>query len=501
MVRILLSAVALVLAARAARAQDIVPEFSKFEFARERVGHKVVADATLVNLTQAEIRDVTLTAIYFDSERELKRSAPGRIDSIPAGGSGKARLEALNLPNFSRYEVIVESGAQRWVYMGEDPGHPPMISRAGAARLTVLSAKDQRPAAFPGTGTVTIVVRNLGESAARAPTAVLTYRAKGGALVQRLHVRLPDTIAGDTTDTFEVTVPRVPEYTALDVLAACVAQEISSPADSQFETEVVAVRQCRIGRLSNGTVVVTGQIRNGLKKSLDKVTVTFQLGKKEVPLSTTSPVKPGGTWPFDFYIPDCPPLDGCSYGLDYTEAGPDSKPGTGEPQPLAKRTATRKGSEVDPAVAQRAKMTVEVRGVKWVEGSQFLAMKGGGDVVFLRLAIRDRASKPVHPTGRMSITLFDGAKSLASIARTIKDETWGVDTDDLAALKAPADALAYDPAAGELWVGLTRGDSRKLALKADVVVTIDGGGTWEWKGLDKTFEAAAKAPDRPEVKK
>ena len=500
MQRLVLCSAALALVARAAAAQDIVPEFSRFEFARERVGHKVVADATLVNLTQAEIRDVKLTAIYFDSERELKRSAPGRIDSIPAGGSGRARLEAVNLPNFSRYEVIVESGAQRWVYMGEDPDHPPMISRAGAARLTVLSAKDQRPAAFPGTDTVTLVVRNLGESAARAPTAVLTYRAKGGAIVQRLHVRLPDTIAGDTIDTFELSVPRVPEYAALDVLAACVAQEISAPADSPFEAEVVAVRQCKIGRLSNGTVVVTGQVRNGLKKPLDKVTVTFQLGKKEVPL-VTAPLKPGGTWPFDFYVPDSPPLDGCSYGLDYTEAGPDSKPVAGEPQPVARRTATRKGSEVDPAVAQRAKMTVEVRGIKWVEGSQFLAMKGGGDVVFLRLAIRDRASKPVHPTGRVSITLFDGAKSLASVGRTIKDETWGVDTDDLGASKAPADALAYDPAQGELWVGLMRGDPKKLALKADVLLSIDGVGAWEWKGLEKAFEAAAKAPDRPDVKK
>ena len=317
---------AFALAARAATAQDIVPEFSKFDFARERVGHKVIADATLVNLTQAEIRDVKLTAIYFDSERELKRSAPGTIGSIPSGGSGKVRLEAVNLPNFSRYEVIVESGAQRWVYMGEDPDHPPMISRAGAARLTVLSAKDQRPAAFPGTGVVTIVVRNLGESPARAPTAVLTYRAKGGAIVQRLHVRLPDTIAGDTIDTFDVTVPRLAEYATLDVLATCVAQEISSPADSQFESNIVAVRQCRIGRLSNGTIVVTGQIRNGLKKPLEKVTVTFQLGKKEVPLSTSSRIAPGGSWTIDFYVPDCPPVDGCSYGLDYAEAGGDAKP-------------------------------------------------------------------------------------------------------------------------------------------------------------------------------
>lgn len=491
----------LALAAADAQAQDIVPEFTKVEFARERVGHKVIADATLANPLQVELRDVRITAIFFDSERELRRSLPASIGRIPAGGSEKARLEAVNLPNFTRYEVIVESGAQRWVYMGDDPDRPPMISRAGAARLTLLWAKDQKPAAFPGAGIVTISVRNLGESAARVPTAVLTYRAKGGAIVRRLHLRLPETIAGDTVDTFELSVPGLAEYATLDVLAACVAQEISAPADSQFEQEAVAVRQVKIGRLSNGTVVVSGQLRNGLKKGLEKVTVTFQLGRKDVPLVTTSPIKPGGVWPFDLYVPDCPPVDGCSYGLDYAEAGGDAKPEGAEAVPAAKRTATRKGSEVDPTVAQRAKMTVEVRGLKWVEGSQFLAMKGGGDIAFLRVAIRDRASKPVHPAGRASIAVFDGTKSLGTAARAIKDESWGTDTDDLAGLKVPVEGVAYDPAAGELWIGVARGDRAKLGLRLDVTLTLDGGGVWEWKGLEKAFEAAAKAPDRPDARK
>lgn len=476
-------------------AQDVVPEFTKVEFARERVGHKVIADATFVNLLQTELRDATVTAIYFDSERELKRSKPATIDRLPAGASTKVHLEAVNLPNFTRYEVIVESGKQRWVYLGEDADHPPMISRAGAARLLLLSVKDQRPAAFPGTGTVVISVKNTGESAARVPTAVLTYRAKGGTVVQKLHLRLPEAIAGDTIDTFELTVPRVPEYATLDVAPACVAQEISAPADSQFEQDVVAVRQCRIGRLSNGTVVVTGQIRNGLKKPVERVTVTFQLGKKELPLSSPS-IKPGAVWPFDLYVPDCPPIDGSSYGLDYTEAAPDAKAEAGEPGPSAKKTASRKGSEVDPTIAQKARMTVEVRGIKWMEGSQFLAMKGGGDLVYLRLAIRDRASKPVHPVGRLSLTVYDGTKSLGAFTRVIKDETWAVDTDDLAGLKVPVEALAYDPVQGELWVGLTRGDRAKLAVRADVVLTLEGGGAWEWKGLEKAFESPAKAPDR-----
>jgi hypothetical protein len=496
--------VLLLLAGASARAgaQDLAPEFTKAEFARERVGHKVVADLTLSNPLSVELRDVRMTAIFFDSERELRRAAPVSIDRIPPGGAEKAHVEAVNLPNFTRYEVIVESGAQRWVYMGDDPDRPPVISRAGAARLSVLWAKDQKPGSFPGAGLVTIAVRNLGESPARVPTAILTYRAKGGAIVRRLHVRLPETIAGDTVDTFELRIPALAEYSLLDVGAACVAQEISSPADSQFEGDTVAVRQVRIGRLSNGTVVVSGQIRNGLRKGVEKVTVTFQLGKKEIPLGTPAPLASGGVWPFDLYVLDCPPVDGCTYGLDYTESAGGAPAAPAEDRgPAAKRLASRKGSEVDPAVAQQAKMTVEVRGIKWIEGSQFLAMKGGGDIAYLRLAIRDRLSKPVHPGGRATVVVSDGARSLGTAARPIRDESWGMDTEELAGLKVPVEGLAYDPTQGELFIGVARGDRSRMALRLDVTLTLDGGGVWEWKGLEKAFEVPPKGPDRPEVRK
>ncbi|HXX94232.1 MAG TPA: hypothetical protein VEN81_11405, partial [Planctomycetota bacterium] len=83
--RMLVCWVALVGAPWVRGAQDLVPEFSRFEFARERIGHKVVADATLVNLTPGELQNLRVTAIFFDSERELRRSKPASIDRIAAG--------------------------------------------------------------------------------------------------------------------------------------------------------------------------------------------------------------------------------------------------------------------------------------------------------------------------------------------------------------------------------------------------------------------------------
>jgi hypothetical protein len=490
------AAAAALLFASELQAQDPVPEFGKFDLARERIGHRIVADAVLVNPLPTELRDVKVTAIFFDSERELKRSKPVPIDRIAPGGSGGAKIEVAQVPNFSRYEVVVESGGKRWAYAGDDPDRPPVIKLAGTARLVVAGLTESRPASFPGTSTLVLSLRNAGEGVARAPTAVLTYRAKGGAAVQRVHVRLADTLALDVVDTFEVVVPRVPEYAVLEVMPAWVARELASPPDSQFENDVVAVKQVKVGRLSNGTVLVTGQVRNGLKKTVEKVTVTFALGTREVPLSVAGRIRPGASSPVDFYVPDLGLFDGCSYGLDYSEAA-DAKGDAEVPsQPTAKRTGSRKASDVDPAVAQRGRMSAEVRGVKWVEGSQFLAMKGGGDVAFLRVALRDRNSKPVHPVGRISATLYDGAKPAGTPSRLIKDESWSTDVDDLGGFKVPAEAVAYDPATGELWVGLLRGDKAKVQLKADVLLTIDGMGVWEWKGLEKTLEAPAKPPDR-----
>ena len=95
------------------------------------------------------------------------------------------------------------------------------------------------------------------------------------------------------------------------------------------------------------------------------------------------------------------------------------------------------------------------------------------------------------------MTLFDGAKSAGSPSRAITDQTWSTDVDDLGGMKTPVEATAYDPTTGELWVGLLRGDKAKTQLRADVTLTIDGIGTWTWKGLEKAFEAAPKPPDSP----
>ena len=47
-----------------AASQETELRFTKFEFARERVGHKVVADAVLLNGTESDLDDLAVVVIY-----------------------------------------------------------------------------------------------------------------------------------------------------------------------------------------------------------------------------------------------------------------------------------------------------------------------------------------------------------------------------------------------------------------------------------------------------
>ncbi|HLF95279.1 MAG TPA: FxLYD domain-containing protein, partial [Planctomycetota bacterium] len=94
----------------AAMQDPSAPAFTKFEFARERIEHKVTVDAVLSNPSGKDLADVAVTSVYYDGAKELRRSRTARIAKIAAGASAAFRLEAEQVPNFSRYEVYVEAG-------------------------------------------------------------------------------------------------------------------------------------------------------------------------------------------------------------------------------------------------------------------------------------------------------------------------------------------------------------------------------------------------------
>ncbi|HUR38324.1 MAG TPA: hypothetical protein VM222_02470, partial [Planctomycetota bacterium] len=97
--------------------QDVkAPEFTKFDFVRERIGHKVIVEGAMLNRVGAELVDVKLTSIYYDGNRELRRSKTAKVAKVAVNGSAPFTLEADNVPNFTRYELYVEYGAITRLY-------------------------------------------------------------------------------------------------------------------------------------------------------------------------------------------------------------------------------------------------------------------------------------------------------------------------------------------------------------------------------------------------
>src|SRR3954463_13129840 len=155
------------------------PEFTKFDFVRERIGHKVVVEGAMLNRVGAELADVKLTSIYYDGNRELRRSKTAKVAKVAVNGSAPFTLEADNVPNFTRYELYVEYGAITRLYTGDEKAPMPSIKKAAPASLTLTSIKEAPPKSFPGDVVVTLGVKNDGGNEADEPTAVLSLKVRG----------------------------------------------------------------------------------------------------------------------------------------------------------------------------------------------------------------------------------------------------------------------------------------------------------------------------------
>ena len=294
------------------------PVFKKFEFARERIEHKVDVDASLAAPAGADLADVQVTAIYYDQDKELRRSKTVRLGKIAAGATVPFKLVAQQVPNFTRYEVYVESGGHTRVYVGDEAAPFPTLKKADPAKLSVVSCT-----AAPGSeggAMVTLVVRNTGELDADEPTAVVSFLDKSGAANRKIHVRLEAKLAAASEDWYVVTVPRAPEWDTVQSGICWGGAERMALTDPPPDAKEAGLTGVRIVRLTDGWARVGGSVRNGLGVTIDKVVATFKLGKKDAPFTVTGALKPGQVLPFEFYVPDCPPFDDCTFGLSYSDA-------------------------------------------------------------------------------------------------------------------------------------------------------------------------------------
>ena len=102
-----MSPLLLVLAAGLA-AQEPPPEVTAFQLVRERVGHLVLASVTIRNRGQLDLTDLRVMLVYYDGDRELRRSTPSLIARLTPGTSAALKIEAKQVEKFSRYLLVVE---------------------------------------------------------------------------------------------------------------------------------------------------------------------------------------------------------------------------------------------------------------------------------------------------------------------------------------------------------------------------------------------------------
>jgi hypothetical protein len=504
------------LAAAAAAAQTAGPEWTKFEIARERLGHKVIIDAALANPLAAEITDLRILAIFYSGATELRRTTATQVARIAPGQTVPVRLEGEQVPNFDRYEVIVECAGKKLVYVPQEPGKPPALKKASLPRLTVTAYKDAPPSPFPGPATLQVTVRNLGESEAQEPTALVGFQDAAGAVVHRVHVRLGPSIKAQEEVSFDLSVPKVPEYATATVGIGWMAAEIPAPVEPPADAAEVTLRKLRIVRLTDGAAHLTGTVHNGTAAAIDKVRINFRLGKKVHPWMLPGGLAGTASRTFDFYVTECPPFDEGAFSLGYEEARGAPAAVPPEPQPSARRTGAKdtsaetvltpekdardlKPKDARPETKEPA-LTVQILGTAVFETT---TVKGtpAGNVVFLRMVFRNAEGNPVQPLGTLTALTYNGDKPFKRVPRNITRESWKMDAGKMNTWNASHEVVAYDSKRGELWVGILRTEGAWFEPRADVSLTIPGAGTWTWKGLSEKFEAPARGPDPKEPKK
>jgi hypothetical protein len=464
-------------------ALQAAPEFTRFEFARERVGHRVVAEAQLVNLQEADLADARVVVVYYDRDLELKRSKPVAVPRLPSGKAVPVKIEVEQLPNFSRYRVYVDVAGRTWEYLGEDPTRSPVLRKAAPAKLSLVESKRED-------GALVVTVRNLGELEAREPVAV----------VGAARVRLAPELKGATEARF-----RVEAEGEVGAVAWTLAD---GPAQKdEKDGPQLALRGFRTAKLSDGSVRVEGAVRNGFERAVEKVVVTFKLGKTSVPLALPGALAPGEVRPFEAYVADAGPLDGVGFELAYADGG---KPGPVEgprapsvrlldsrPIEIARAKLPEPAQEEKPKADAKPSMQAAVTGLMEVKG--FNTPKSGkytGDVYYLKVAFTDAEGKPAKPNATLNAVMYDAGKEPWKVQRIATKEAWKVDAGKLNNLNAEPNLVVCDPKTGELWIGLVRTDGSGFTWKIDLTVTVREAGTWTFKGMAEKYEAPAKPPDK-----
>ena len=490
-------------------AQDAFPEFTKFDVAREKTFQKTTAEIALQNPLGPPLKNVRLTIIFYDRDLEVRRSATTSLGDLSSNGTKTVTLATLRVPKFNRFDIRLDHDGGR-IFYEANADHPiPILKRAPPARLSMILRPPARPASFPADLTFTAVVRNAGEGEAREPTAVIGFLGGPEKLVR---VHLADKIEAGSQDTFEVMIPNCPRFESVETSIVWLEEVLRFPVGKLTTALEVQFGRMRLGRLSDGCVVATGAIRNGIPSTIGEIDIVYELQGRQHPCRIPGTVAAAEVRPFRFFIDDAAPkITSFRYTVGFSELGGKAV-STSPAIPRARRTAHAAGTVKVEVAAKPVEqetaaeflrsapkgppVTVELKGLGWIEGYYLKNGKYTGDVGFLGIVFRDDKRKLIQPTGSVVATLYNGNKLMKRATRPFPKEAWRRDANRMHSKNVSDKAVAYDRKEKMLWVGMARMPGSFEELRADIKVTVKGVGVWRWTNLKgKSFQRPPRGPD------
>ncbi len=321
--------------------QEATIAITRLQFSREREGQKVIAEGEIASTMGIDLRGVRFHLIFYDGRRQVRKSQVVEIEELLSDIATPLRIEVERVESFNNYKVIVESGEWSFGFTGTDLRKPPTPEKKPPPNLQVVFRDEIRPEAFPGDYVAKLAVQNSGPARAKDPTAALSFFDGKGRAVHTVRVRLEDFLEAGMEDAFDVVVPRCPEHARCDVALTCHRMEISCLHEELTDAKEVQVTRGRLARLWDNSVRMTGVIRNGLNTGVHNVKVTFQLAGLKHPVPIPGLMEAGASQDFMFYLPDCPPVEGYGFHVDYKEV-PEPPAAPPEPAPSVRRTSSRK---------------------------------------------------------------------------------------------------------------------------------------------------------------
>lgn len=423
------------------------------------------------------------------------------------------------------------------------------------ADLRLVKCEEERIGSLPGTLLLHLTVKNAGSGESIDATLHAKFFGADGTFLDEATVPLDNGRVGPgAEDAFTVTVLKCPDYRRLASSLFWTTAVIPMTGNDFSKEPRLETGEFVFARCSNGDLVVTGKLRNGLATAAADVEVTLAL-KNEAGIDVTSVTRrfegvipAGARMPFRQRIRECPAvasftptvtgkeLDGAGAGEAGADAGlhmrekglaagavrekassPAAAPGAapagdgGEPGPAAAigPAAEKKdaGKDAPEAPSAAPAYAIRVDGLAWVNGTYKTVgtssnYKYTGDTAFLKLTFADVKGAPARPEATVVVKVTDRGQSRGFCKRTIAKGSWKLNADALNADNAAPEVVAFSAKDGALWVGLVRmDDSQQADFALDISVEIKKQGAWTWKGLRDPFRTLLAPPDPAAAKK